>query len=342
MFNSNINNLFDFSKNHIWLMRQAGRYIEEYNVIKKNFNSFFDMCRDVSAVTEITMMPIKKFNFDAGIIFSDILIILEALNINVEFIPAKGPVVHNNNYDNIFKSRNININYGKMEPVYRSIKEVKSILQTYQKPLIGFSGAPWTVAAYLIEGTITKDLAVVKELAYKDKALMEKIIDVLKDIIIEHLSSQIQSGVDLIQIFDTHSNVLDYNLFEKYSVDPIRKICKELKKRHPKIPISYFSKNIKYDLEDFFDHIDIISFNSSVRMKKYINILPKKIVFQGNLDPISLLVGGNQMVDEILTIMNDMKEKKFIFNLGHGILPKTPISNVIKCIEVVKSSKSLA
>ena len=207
MVNSNINNLFDFSKNPIWLMRQAGRYIEEYNVIKKNFNSFFDMCRDVSAVTEITMMPIKKFNFDAGIIFSDILIILEALNINVEFIPAKGPVVHNNNYDNIFKSRNININYGKMEPVYRSIKEVKSILQTYQKPLIGFSGAPWTVAAYLIEGTITKDLAIVKELAYKDKALMEKIIDVLKDIIIEHLSSQIQSGVDLIQIFDTHSNV---------------------------------------------------------------------------------------------------------------------------------------
>ncbi len=342
MVNSNINNLFDFSKNPIWFMRQAGRYIEEYNIIKKKFTSFFDMCRDVSAVTEITMMPINKFNFDAGIIFSDILIILEALNIDVEFVPAKGPIVHNKNYDNIFKSKDININYGKLEPVYQSIKEVKSILQTYQKPLIGFSGAPWTVAAYLIEGTITKDLAVVKELAYKDKALMEKIIDVLNELIIEHLSFQIKSGVDLIQIFDTHSNVLDYNLLEKYSVGPIRKICKELKKRHPKTPISYFSKNINYDLKDFFEYIDIISFSSSVRMKKYINILPKKIVFQGNLDPINLLVGGNQMVDEILTIMDDMKEKEFIFNLGHGILPKTPISNVIKCIDVVKSFKSLA
>ena len=156
------------------------------------------------------------------------------------------------------------------------------------------------------------------------------------------MSFQIQSGVDLIQIFDTHSNVLDYNLLEKYSVDPIRKICKELKKRHPKTPISYFSKNTNYDLKDFFDHIDIISFSSAVRMKKYINILPKKIVFQGNLDPINLLVGGNQMVDEILIIMEDMKEKEFIFNLGHGILPKTPISNVLKCIDIVKNFKSLA
>ncbi len=336
---SNIKNLFDFSNNPIWLMRQAGRYMKEYNIIKGKFKSFFEMCRSVPAVTEITMLPVEKFNFDAGIIFSDILIILEALKIEVEFIPTKGPVVHNKNLVEIFNSKKVNIDYQKLYPVYESVKEVKKIMLSHKKPLIGFAGAPWTVAAYLIEGKMTKDLSVIRELAYKDTIFMDRVINVLSDIIIEHLSSQIESGADLVQLFDTHSNVLDYDALEKYSISPIRKICKELKKRHPKTPISYFSKNINYHFNDFFDHIDIVSFNSSVRMKKYIDILPAKIVFQGNLDPIKLLVGGNEMIKTTLNIMEDMKDKSFIFNLGHGILPRTPVDNVKQCIDIVKNFK---
>ncbi len=336
---SNIKNLFNFSNNPIWLMRQAGRYMEEYNIIKRRFKSFFEMCRNVEAVTEITMLPIKKFNFDAGIIFSDILIILETLNIEVEFIPNKGPVVNNKNLVKVFDSKNINIDHEKLYPVYQSIKAVKKIMLNHKKPLIGFSGAPWTVAAYLIEGTMTKDLSAIREVAYKNSTFMNRVINVLSDIIIEHLSSQIRSGADLVQIFDTHSNVLDYDALEKYSISPIRKICKEIKKRHPRTPISYFSKNINYDYHDFYDYIDIVSFSSSVRMKKYIEILPDKIVFQGNLDPIKLLVGGSEMINATLSIMQDMKDKKFIFNLGHGILPRTPIDNVKQCIEIVKNFK---
>ena len=167
-----------------------------------------------------------------------------------------------------------------MSPVYQSIKEVKKLIKNYEKPLIGFSGAPWTVAAYLVEGNITKDLAQVKEMSYREPILMNNIIDLLTNIITEHLSAQIKSGADLVQIFDTHSNVLDYNAIEKYSIAPIRKICKEIKKRHPKIPISYFSKNINYDFQDFFEHIDIVSFGSAVRMKKYINIYQKSLFFK--------------------------------------------------------------
>ncbi len=337
--NSNIKNLFDFSNNPIWLMRQAGRYMKEYNIIKGRFKSFFEMCRSVPAVTEITMLPVEKFNFDAGIIFSDILIILETLNIEVEFIPTKGPVVHNKNLFKIFNSKSVNIDYQKLYPVYESVKEVKKIMLSHKKPLIGFAGAPWTVAAYLIEGKMTKDLSVIRELAYKDTIFMDIVINVLSDIITEHLSSQIESGADVVQIFDTHSNVLDYKALEKYSISPIRKICKELKKRHPRTPISYFSKNINYDFDDFFDYIDIVSFNSSVRMKKYIDILPEKIVFQGNLDPIKLLVGGNEMIKATLSIMEDMRNKSFIFNLGHGILPRTPVDNVKQCIDLVKNFK---
>ena len=211
-----------------------------------------------------------------------------------------------------------------MRPVYQSIKEVKKLIKNYEKPLIGFSGAPWTVAAYLVEGNITKDLAIVKEMAYREPIIMDKIINLLTKIITEHLSSQIESGADLVQIFDTHSNVLDYNAIEKYSIDPIRKICKEIKKRHPETPISYFSKILIMTFKISLNHIDILSFGSSVRMKKYINILPEKLVFQGNLDPIRLLVGGSEMKEEILSIMKDMRDKSFIFNLGHGILPKTP------------------
>ena len=281
---SNIRSLFDFLI-PVWFMRQAGRYMREYNSIKENFSSFFDMCRDVDAVKEITMLPINKFNFDAGIIFSDILIILETLNIEVSFIPSKGPTVKN---DNLLETINCGlekIDYNKLRPVYQSIKEVKKLIKNYNKPLIGFSGAPWTVAAYLVEGNITKDLAIIKEMAYREPIIMDKIINLLTNIIVEHLSAQIESGADLVQIFDTHSNVLDYNAIEKYSIDPIRRICKQIKNKYPEIPISYFSKNINYDFQDFFEHIDILSFGLPVRMKKYINILPEKLVFQGNLDP---------------------------------------------------------
>ena len=336
---SNLKNLFDFSDTPVWFMRQAGRYMTEYNSIKKDFNSFFDMCRNVNAVKEITMLPIKKFNFDAGIIFSDILIILETLNIEVSFIPSKGPTVKNSNLFETFNYGMEKIDYDKLSPVYQSIKEVKKLIKNYDKPLIGFSGAPWTVAAYLVEGNITKDLAQIKEMSCREPILMNKIINLLTNIITEHLSAQIKSGADIVQIFDTHSNVLDYNAIEKYSIAPIRKICKEIKKRHPEIPISYFSKNINYDYQDFFDHMDIVSFGSAVRMKKYINVLPEKLIFQGNLDPIRLLVGGNEMKEAIISIMKDMREKDFIFNLGHGILPKTPTKNVEQCIDIVKTFK---
>ncbi len=340
MVNNNTKYFFDLSMTPVWFMRQAGRYMYEYNEIKRNFNSFFEMCKNVNAVTDITLLPIKQFDFDAAIIFSDILIILECLDIKVEFITNKGPVVDNKNLKKIFHDKVYEINYEKLKPVYESIKNVKIDLRNLNKPLIGFAGAPWTVAAYLIEGTLTKDLIKARETAYKDPQLMSNIINLLSEIIVEHLSLQIKNGADIIQIFDTHSNILDYIAMERYSIEPIKKISKEIKKRYPKTPISYFSKNVNFNLKELYEYIDIVSFSSSVRMRDYINILPKNIVFQGNLDPVKLLVGGKEMKKDVLEILQDMENKEFIFNLGHGILPQTPRENVQECVNLIRDFKN--
>ena len=333
---SNIKKQFNFNSTPIWFMRQAGRYMYEYNEIKKEFKSFIEMCKNVDAVTEITLLPVRKFNFDAAIIFSDILIILDCLNIKVDFIKNKGPVVQNKNIHRIFKQEIIKKEYNKLNPVYESLKRVKEELKRLNKPLLGFAGAPWTVAAYLIEGNLTKDLTVARKTAYENKDLMNDIIKILSEIIIEHLKRQIENGADIIQVFDTHSNILDHDSKQKLSIEPIKKICKSIKKVYPDIPISFFSKDINYDLKGLYEYIDILSFSSGVRMKDYLKILPKKLIFQGNLDPIKLLVGGTAMKESVLKILRDMEGKDFIFNLGHGILPQTPRKNVEECISLVK------
>ena len=335
-----VKNIFNFNNIPIWFMRQAGRYMYEYNNIKEKFNSFFSMCKNVDAVTDITMLPIKKFNFDAAIIFSDILIVLECLNIKVNFIKGKGPVVLNTDIYNIFKNKATNIEFEKLSPVYESIKSVKRELSSLNKPLIGFSGAPWTIAAYMLEGNLTKDLSVAKTIVYKDPDFMSNVTYVLSDIIFKHIIQQIESGVDMIQIFDTHSNTLDYYSKEKYCIDPVKNICMKVKELYPAIPISYFSKDTNYNLGEFYKYIDIVSFSSSVRMKDYTEVVPKNIVFQGNLDPIKLIAGGKEMKNSIINILQEMNNKEFIFNLGHGILPQTPRENVEECIDLVKSFKN--
>ena len=334
---SNVKKLFNFKTTPIWFMRQAGRYMYEYNEIKKKFSNFITMCKNERAVTEITLLPVRKFNFDAAIIFSDILIILDCLDIKVDFIKNKGPEVQNKDIKEIFKKENNQIKYDRLMPVYQSLKKVKKEVKILNKPLIGFAGAPWTIAAYLIEGNLTKDLMVARRTAYEKKNLMNNIISILTDIIIEHLKRQIESGADIIQIFDTHSNVLDYSSKQKLSLEPIKKICKTIKKDYPNTPISFFSKDINYDLKDLYNYIDILSFSSGVRMKDYLNNLPKNLIFQGNLDPVKLLVGGTAMKESVLKILRDMEGKDFIFNLGHGILPQTPRKNVEECIRLVRN-----
>lgn len=323
----------------IWLMRQAGRYMLEYRKIKQKFPDFIAMCKDVKAVCEITMQPIKKFDLDAAIIFSDILILLESMNVKTKFIENVGPVVEGFDEKEISLLHKEDIKISNLENVYESIYQVKKKLEGSGKPLIGFAAAPWTLATYLIEGRLTKEHSTVREFAYRKPELTDKIIDILSNLIISHLQNQIKSGADIIQLFDTHANNMDKFLFHKYFLKEITRICKTIKSKFPNTPIVLFSKS-NYPLEqEIFSYIDCISFNSHVNMKDFLKKIPQNICFQGNLDPMRLLVGGEQLVIAAESILTDMKDRNFIFNLGHGVLKDTPVRNVNLLIETVRKFK---
>ena len=221
----------------VWLMRQAGRYMKEYHTVKNKFNSFLEMCKNSDAVTEITLQPIKKFDFDAAIIFSDILLVLDAIDINVEFIQGKGPVVENLESLRNIKLLSREMKSEKVKPCYEAIKNIKKEL--IDKPLIGFSAAPWTLATYYIEGSITKDLSRIKSFSYKNSKEMDFIIDLFCDLITQHLLNQIEAGVDLIQIFDTHSYQMDYYMHQNYSTRQVKKNIKSSQRK-----ISQYTYNL--------------------------------------------------------------------------------------------------
>ena len=319
----------------LWLMRQAGRYMEEYRKVRSKFPDFIEMCKNSQAVTEITLQPIKKFDFDAAIIFSDILVILDAIGIDVNFVEGIGPIV--NKPDNIDKLKKLpnSLNYNKVLPCYESIKNIKSNIN---KPLIGFAAAPWTLAAYFIEGKITKDLSIVKKFSYEYPVEMDKLIDLFTTLIIDHLKNQIKSGVDVIQIFDTHAYQMDYYLHEKYSIKQLKKISNEIRKQYKEIPISFYTKTDlifkNYEIEK---SINCLSFNSNIDMNIANKYFSEELCFQGNLDPLLLVVGGDIMKKQVLKILASMQDRKFIFNLGHGILPQTPERNVHELIDIVRS-----
>ena len=332
----NLNNKIT-EKTPVWLMRQAGRYMKEYHTVKNKFNSFMEMCKNSEAVTEITIQPIKKFDFDAAIIFSDILLILDAIGIDVEFVTGKGPVIENlESLKNIkLLPRELNIN--KVIPCYKAIRNIKKELT--DKPLIGFSAAPWTLASYYIEGNITKDLSRIKSFSYKNTKEMDFVINLFTDLISQHLINQIEAGVDLIQIFDTHSYQMDYHMHLKYSIKQVKKIAKSVRENYPNIPIIYYSKNFHFLDEEANNYLNCLSLNSNISLKEQKKYFMGNMCLQGNLDPYLLVEGGEYMVKEIKNILLEMENNSFIFNLGHGILPQTPVENVFKLIETVRNFK---
>lgn len=319
----------------VWFMRQAGRYMKEYRSIRSKFPDFIQMCKNSEAVTEITLQPIKKFDFDAAIIFSDILVILDAIEVNVNFVEGIGPIVDRPSNINKFRELPNLLNEDKVLPCYKSIKNIKASIE---KPLIGFAAAPWTLASYFIEGKITKDLAKVKKFSYEYPEEMDNLISLFTKLIIDHLKNQIKAGVDIIQIFDTHAYQMDYYLHEKYSINQLKKICKEIRIEYKEIPISFYTKSDlvfkNYEIEK---SINCLSFNSNTDMNIAKNYFSKELCFQGNLDPMLLVVGGEFMKKEALKILSNMKNRNFIFNLGHGILPQTPEKNVHEIIRIIRS-----
>jgi len=334
--------IYNNGKNYpLWIMRQAGRYLPEYMDIRNKVNNFLDLCYNPELACEITLQPIKRFGFDAAIIFSDILTIPDAFGFEVSFLKNHGPKLIQINSDFEFSSLDINKNIiTKLQPVFDAIKLVKEKLPK-DKDLIGFSGSPFTLACYMIEGGSSKSFDRTKEFMIKNESFFQELINSLIKAIIIYLEHQIKSGCNIIKLFDSWSGILSESYFNKFVIKANAEIVNYFKLKYSNIPIICFPKGSGTLIEDFALNVncDILAIDQNFSTKWVVENLQNKHnkIIQGNLDNY-LLAFGNfyQIENEVKKIIDNFGKKPFIFNLGHGILPSTPIKNVEFLISLLR------
>lgn len=323
----------------IWFMRQAGRYLPEYQMLRRTTNSFFELCYNPIKAAEATLQPIARFDFDAAIIFSDILVLPDSLGINIRFINNLGPTAEK--IPNLLDLQKLKIQNAKISKVYEAIDIVRKKLNK-QKSLIGFCGGPWTVLTYIL-GYNSRNTPKFQEIKSNNKhELIVDSINILTKHTIDHLANQILAGADIVQIFDSWAGILPYQEFYEYVIKPTSNIVKTLKKKFPHIKIIGFPKGVgklyhKYTKET---NVDGISCDYDLPLDEMLK-LQKDVLVQGNLNPNTLLSEDSKIIEEsVIKIMDNLSNNRFIFNLGHGILPETPIKNVELIVKLVKNYHS--
>lgn len=319
----------------IWFMRQAGRYLPEYMEIRSKFSNFLDLCYNSSNASLVTLQPIERFSMDAAIIFSDILVLPHCLGWDVRFEKNEGPILRK--FEKIEDLKVISNGLSsQINSIYETVAKTKAKLPK-EVALIGFAGSPWTVASYMLEGKGKQDFSVSKEFLYKQKSLAKELINIITINTIEYLKNQILAGADTVKLFDSWSGALNGDLFEDFVIRPTRIITKELKSIFPDIPIIGFPRGAGYNYEKYIestgiDGVAVDQFVPIEQMKKW----QKNLVVQGNFDPIILLTDKDKISRYAEGILNKVEDKNFIFNLGHGILPQTPVENVEYLVNYVK------
>ena len=325
----------------IWFMRQAGRYLSEYRNTRKRAGSFLDLCYNSELATEVTLQPIDRFGFDAAILFADILLILDALGVKVQFIEGQGPLLDPiKNKKDIERISNLGKIHEKLFPVYDTVKKLKKQLPK-DVPLIGFAGAPWTLATYLINGKGEQGSLTSKKFLIENNEEFEEIINLLTEATIEYLIMQIKSGADVIKIFDSWAGALNADMVLRYSLKPIKKIVSEIKKKYPNIPFIVFPRSVNTIYSNFSNEecFDVLAVDQFLDRKWIANkIQPKKII-QGNLDPIFLTQSKEVLFQELKKVTEDFKTYPYIFNLGHGITPDAKVENVELVVNYIKGIK---
>ncbi|MAF97209.1 MAG: uroporphyrinogen decarboxylase [Micavibrio sp.] len=318
-----------------WFMRQAGRYLPEYRALRAEKGGFLAMAFDPKAACEITMQPIRRFEMDAAIIFSDILTIPMALGQHLEFVAGEGPKLGELNISKLKYDDDI------LQPVYEALSKTSAQLKAENytnTALIGFSGAPWTVATYMIEGGSSKDFMKTKLFAYQQPDLFDELIEILTNSTAQYLIKQVEAGAETLQIFDSWAGALDAESFEKYSIEPIKKIISQVREKYPDIPIIGFPKGAGTGLIKFAKQTGItaIGLDSQTHPQWAAQNLQSLMPVQGNLDPMMLMAGGEKMQKAAALIMENFASKPYIFNLGHGIHKDTPIAHVEKLVETLR------
>ncbi len=322
----------------IWLMRQAGRYLIEYRQTRLKAASFLEFCYTPQLAAEATLQPIRRFHFDAAILFSDILVVPDAFGQKVSFETGAGPKLVPIGDAADFAKLRETIDLEHLNPVFETIVRVKEALPA-ETALIGFCGAPWTVASYMIAGRGTPDQAPARLFAYRNPELFGDLINRLVAGSIAYLSRQIEAGVDAIQIFDSWAGVLPAAEFERWCVMPVRAIIKALKERHGDVKIIAFPRRAGAFLQAFATATgaDALGLDTAVDPAYAAKLIAPGIVLQGNLDPLALVAGGEALHQATATILSALRGRPHIFNLGHGILPETPLAHVEQLLAQVRS-----
>jgi uroporphyrinogen decarboxylase len=324
----------------IWMMRQAGRYLPEYRELRAKAGGFLDLCFTPEYATEVTLQPIRRFNFDAAIIFSDILVIPHALGRAVRFEAGEGPRLDPLDTPEKVASLSAQADFSKLEPVYEALRRVRRELDA-KTALIGFCGAPWTVATYMVAGQGTPDQAPARMMAYRHPEAFEKIIDVLIENSIRYLVGQLKAGADCLQIFDTWAGVLPPREFARWSIEPARRIVAGVRKEIPGAKIIGFPRGAGALLPEYVETtaIDGVSIDWAAEPSLIRQRVQNRVAVQGNLDPLALIAGGAALDRAIDDVLANYAEGRLIFNLGHGILPETPIAHVEQMIKRVRAYK---
>jgi uroporphyrinogen decarboxylase len=319
-------------------MRQAGRYLPEYQALRAKASSFLDFCYTPLLAAEATMQPIRRFGFDAAILFSDILVVPDALGQKLTFEGTGGPKLDPILTAQDFAKLNAEIDRSRLSPVFETIARVKAELPD-ETALIGFCGAPWTVACYMIAGKSSADQAPARLFAYRERELFQRLIYLLVEASVDYLSWQIEAGADAVQIFDSWAGVLPAAEFKRWCLEPVAAIVAKLRLRHKAARIIAFPKGEGHRLIDFASRakIDALGLDSTVDLRWAMEVFDRSLVLQGNLDPLVLAAGGKTLEGGVCDILSAVKGRPHIFNLGHGILPQTPISHVARLLELLRT-----
>lgn len=320
----------------IWLMRQAGRHLPEYKAVRAEAGSFLDLCYSPDQAVEVTLQPIRRYGVDAAILFSDILVIPDGLKRNVRFTEGHGPQLDPIDEAGIMALVTRDV-LAHLQPVFETVRRLRAELPE-ETSLLGFCGAPWTVATYMIAGHGTPDQAPARLFAYRHRKAFEHLLAVLAEISADYLVEQIDAGADAVQIFDSWAGVLGEAEFEAFAVAPVARMIASIKARRPQAKIIAFAKGAGYLLKDYRQKTgaDAIGLDWSVPLS-FAADLQKEGAVQGNLDPMLLVAGGDALTDGIDKILERLGQGPLIFNLGHGITPQATPENVATLVRHVRS-----
>ena len=330
----------------VWLMRQAGRFLPEYRAVRAQTKGFMDLCTTPELACEVTMQPVRRFGMDAAILFSDILVLPWALGQELTFAEGEGPVLPPIRTREQIEALDVKAVRGAIAPILETVRQVRAALIKREEEgegvaaLIGFAGSPFTVACYMVEGGGSKEFTHVRAMAHGEPELFDLLIEKIVAATITYLSAQVLSGAEALMLFDSWSGILSPRLFRRYVIEPTRVIAAKLRERFPNTPMIGFPRLAGLMVGEYArdSGVQAVALDTSADPVVAASMIPKHIAIQGNLDPLALIAGGEALRQEADDVLQALKGRPHIFNLGHGILPQTNPDHVRALVEQIRNA----